>query len=368
MRIIVLSGHTKSLFWFRSDFMKEMLKRGHEVYAIGPDDEATWQEDFKKIGLNYRQVELSRNSLSIMGDIKTVKALIALFKEIKPDKIFVDHAKPIAYGSIAARKIKCREFYPMVAGLGSILRDDSLKRLPARMVLSFLYKRSFSFAKKVFVQNKDDAGVLVSRKLVSKQKLVMVNGSGVNLEKFKPTPLPKAVSFLYIGRLIRDKGVVEYLDACKLIHSKYPDTPCMLVGPFDTNPSAISEAFLKPYIDSGVVDYYGEQLDVRPYIDQCSVLVLPSYHEGTPKTVLEAMAKQRAIITSDAPGCRETVTNGENGFLVPVRDPEAVAKAMETFIQNPTLVETMGRVSKTIAEEKYDVKKVNNTIINTMNL
>ena len=170
-----------------------------------------------------------------------------------------------------------------------------------------------------------------------------------------------------ISRLIRDKGVNEYLEASQIIKERYPDIRCMLVGPFDSNPSAIKPEELQEFIDAGI-EYFGEQRDVRPYLEQCSVFVLPSYREGTPKTVLEAMASGRAIITTDAPGCRETVVNGKNGLMVNVKDVDALIKAMEAFIQEPEKIAIMAKEGRKVAENTFDVRLVNETICKAMQL
>lgn len=196
----------------------------------------------------------------------------------------------------------------------------------------------------------------------------MLHGSGVNLEHFRQLDWLKTNGFLCVARLIRDKGVMEYLEACREIRKKYPDVHCMLVGPFDTNPSAISKDEVNAYIQDGSIEFFGEQNDVIPFLKRCSVFVLPSYREGTPKAVLEAMACGRAVITTDAPGCRETVIDGENGFLVPVKDVSAIVEKMELLINNRELLVKMGEQGRRMAEERFDVKKVNQIIMETMRL
>lgn len=168
--------------------------------------------------------------------------------------------------------------------------------------------------------------------------------------------------------MIKDKGIYEYIRAATILKKRYPWAKFRLLGPFDTNPTAISETQIKAWHNSGVIEYLGETKDVRPFLADTSVYVLPSYREGTPRTVLEAMAMGRPIITTDAPGCRETVIEGENGFLVPIKDEQALAKVMERFIQEPELIGKMGKRSREIAEEKFDVNKINATILQAMGL
>jgi glycosyltransferase involved in cell wall biosynthesis len=201
----------------------------------------------------------------------------------------------------------------------------------------------------------------------------VVNGSGVDLDKFVVKPLPDyategAVRFLFIGRLLGDKGVREYAEAARLLQLTHQQVRCVLVGWIDSNPNAITQAELDGWVADGRIEFWGRLTDVRPAIAACSVFVLPSYREGTPRTVLEAMAMGRAIVTTDAPGCRETVIHGENGFLVPVQDSVALAEAMRRFIDEPFLHQTMGTRSRQLAEEMYDVHKVNAVMLEGMDL
>ena len=368
MKVVVLSSYTPSLFWFRIDMMKAFQQRGHKVIAVGPGEPTKWVDRFKDVGIEYRQVFTARNGMNPMTDIKSYFALKKFFKEEKPDKLFVYQAKTISYGTVAAARNGKTEVYPLVAGLGSIFRGVGLKNKLVKLVMSVLYKNAFRYAEKVFFQNRDDVDDIVNAGLLKRELIVMMNGSGVNTEKFAVKKLPLTPAFLFIGRLIRDKGVGEYLDACRIIKKSHPEVRCLLVGPYDTNPSALKPEELQGYIDDGTIEYFGEQVDVRPFIEQISIYVLPSYHEGIPKTVLEAMSMGRAIITSDAPGCRETVKNGVNGLLCTVKSVESVVEKMEFMIAHPNEVEKMGQKSRQMVEDRFDVVKVNENIISTMGL
>lgn len=368
MKIIVLSSHTSSLFWFRMDMMKDFIINGHTVIAFGSETEAEWMDKFKENNIEYRQLYVERNGLNPLKDMKTFMELYRFIKHEKPDKIFVYQAKTIVYGSIAARLNGISEVYPLIAGLGSIFRGTGLKNKIVKMIMKIEYSIACKCSKKVFFQNNDDKREFIHNRLVEEKKTVIINGSGVNLDKFKPTPIPDKPTFLYIGRIIRDKGIVEYLEACKILKTNKPKARCLLIGPFDSNPSALKPEDLQPYIDDGVIEYYGEQKDVRAYIAECTTYVLPSYHEGTPKTVLESMAMGRSIITSDAPGCRETVIDGVNGYLVAVKDVKGLAEKMIYLAEHPDINYEMGVNSLKIVTEKYDVKNVNRAIMQTMGL
>ncbi|MHB8096742.1 MAG: glycosyltransferase family 4 protein [Erysipelotrichaceae bacterium] len=368
MKIIVISSHTNSLLWFRMDMMKNFIQKGYDVTAIGPKTEQSTINKFIENQVSYKEITILRNGLNPFNDIKTLLQIYRILKFEKPDKVFAYQAKSIIYGSIASRINGISEIYLLIAGLGSIFRGNGFKNLVLKKILSFQYRLACSFAKKIIVQNKDDLEELILNNIARNEKFEIVNGSGVNLEIFSVKPLPDETCFLYIGRLIRDKGVLEYLEACKQVKMTNPKIRCILVGPFDTNPSSLKEKDLKPYIDQNIIEYFGEQQDVRPYIEMCNIFVLPSYHEGTPKTVLESMAMGRAIITSDAPGCRETVIDGYNGYLVPVKDVASLSEKMMFCSNNKDIVEKFGRNSYLIAKEKYDINIINKRMLEIMNL
>lgn len=367
MRIAVLSSHTPSLFWFRIDMMLDFIKRGHEVFALGNEAEADWIDRFSEKGITYRQIKVERNGTNPIKDIKSVGSIKSVLAEIKPDKIFTYQAKTIIYGTIAANKLGITEVYPLVAGLGSLFLKEDIKTKAVRKILMTEYRYAMRKCRTVFFQNRDDEKTFRDMKAVNKeQTTVMLHGSGVNLERFTVQPAPERFAFLCISRLIRDKGVYEYLEACRRVKAVRPDIRCMLVGPFDTNPSSLTQEELQSYIDDGSIEYFGEQTDVVPYLAQCSVYVLPSYREGTPKTVLEAMACSRAIITTDVPGCRDTIEDQVQGLLVPAKDVDQLANAMLKLADDPAAVAEMAASGRQKAEELYDVKKVNTIICETM--
>lgn len=368
MKIAVLSSHTPSLYWFRMDMMKEFINNGHTVIALGADSEGEWKAKFSEYDIDYRQLYVERNSINPIKDLRTFGELYRFMKKEKPDKVFAYQAKTVVYGSIAARLKGITEVYPLIAGLGSIFRGTGYKNKMVKNIMKMEYWLACRCSKKVFFQNNDDKDEFIYNRLLNIDKTVIINGSGVNLEKFKPVPIPVQPVFLFIGRLIKDKGIIEYLEACKAVKEKLPHIRCILVGPYDSNPSALKPVELQPYLDSGVVEYFGEQSDVRPFIAQCSTYVLPSYHEGTPKTVLEAMAMGRPIITSEAPGCRETVTNAVNGYLVEVKDIQGLAEKMLYLANHSAICREMGAKSLEIAKKKYDVKRVNQAIMETMGI
>lgn len=366
MRIAVLSSHTPSIFWFRMDMMKEFLSRGHEVFAIANEPEDEWRQRFLENGITYRQIKAERNSVDPRKDLGTIKSIKQVLKEVQPAKVFTFQAKTVIYGGIAAKQLGIKDVYPLIAGLGSLFLKDDVKAKLLRRIMIAEYRMGLRSSAAVFFQNPDDEKTFRDYRIIQKQRVQRLNGSGVNVERFQLMEMPKVFGFLCISRLIRDKGVYEYLQACREIRKRYPDVRCLLVGPYDSNPSALQPEDIQQFIDDGSVEYYGEQDDVQPYFAQCSVYVLPSYREGTPKTVLEAMACGRAIITTDVPGCKETVRHGENGVLIPAKNVEALVEQMENMILHSDEAKRMGAAGRSIAEKTFDVRKVNKMICDTM--
>ena len=368
MKVLILSSRASSLVQFRTDMICDIIARGHQVIAAAPEPEIQWSGRLAKLGAGYRSINIDRTGLNPIDDIKGLFSLYKLIKKEKPQVIFSYQAKTVIYGSIAAWMGGVQNINALLAGLGSAFRSTNANNTIIKKVLCLQYRFALSKCKNVFFQNHDDLNEFTKIGLVAKEKVTIINGSGVNLERFSPQPMPDNNVFLFVGRLIRDKGIMEYLEAAKKVKLKYPEAKIMVLGSFDTNPTAIEPEDLQPYVDNGFVEYLGETEDVRPFLKDCSVFVLPSYHEGTPKSVLEAMATRRPIITTDAPGCRETVIDGVNGFLVPVKDVDGLVDKMVWMIEHRSDAEKMAEQSLRICKDKYDVRKVNALLIKTMGL
>ncbi|MBT2667492.1 glycosyltransferase family 4 protein [Bacillus sp. ISL-4] len=368
MKVMVLSSYAPTLFFFREDMMAAMIMNGHEVIAAAPESEKEWENKFKKRNIKYVSIKgIERTGSNPVKDIiGFISILKTIFKE-KPDKVIAYQAKTIAYGCIAANILRVKGIYAIMGGLGSIIRNNSRKSL-ARDILKTEYKVAFSFCDNVFFQNKDDCNEAINNNLIKNEKIVMINGSGVNLKKFTEKQITKDPIFLFVGRLLKDKGINEYIQAAEIVKEKYPNARIQILGSFDTNPTAIKEDDIYKYVKKGIIEYLGSTDDVRPFLETCRFFVLPSYHEGTSKSMLEAMATGRPILTTDAPGCRETVIDGINGLLVPVANVDKLAEKMIWLIENTEEAERMGQEGLRICKEKYDVQKVNEIILKTMNL
>ena len=370
MRIAVIGNYATNLWLFRRSLLEALVEQGHEVMVSAPDFDDDLIERLTRLGVICHPTELKRNGVNPLEDIAYLLRVRRLLKSLRPDLTFAYAIKPVIYGSLAARSLGIRRHYNLVTGLGYTFGGHTLRQRVLSGLVKTLCKAAFGASRRVFVQNPDDAALFLEHRLLPEDKLVVVNGSGIPLGDFERAPLPPGPPiFLFIARLMVEKGIMQFVEAAKLLKGKHPEARFQILGPFDSNPSSIQPDQLQAWVDEGVIEYLGETKDVRPYIADAHVFVLPSfYREGTPRSALEAMAMARPIITTDSPGCRETVIEGENGFLVPPRDHVALAEAIERFIDDPGLIQRASDASRQLAEDKYDVRKVNRTMLDAMGL
>jgi len=362
-RIILFGSYAPSLINFRGPLIAALIARGHEVFALAPDIDEGIAAQLKALGAEPVDVPLRRASLDPRAARRSSRELERRFAELRPDVVIAYTITPVVLAASAARAVGAR-FIPLITGLGyAFLGGFHPKRLLIRLAAILMYRRAFAKADMAFFQNEDDRrDFRRMRALPGGLRTAIVNGSGVDLARFPAQPVPDAIVFLMIARFLKDKGVREYGAAAARLKREFPHARFQLAGWLDQSPDAIGREELDAMIAAGVEDL-GKLDDVRPALGGCSVYVLPSYREGTPRSVLEAMAVGRAIVTTDAPGCRETVQPEVNGMLVPPRDAEPLAAAMRRFIEQPELARNMGAESRRIVEEKYDVHKVNAAII-----
>ncbi|WLT30181.1 glycosyltransferase family 4 protein [Geothrix sp. PMB-07] len=366
----VFGSYAPSLWLFRAPMMRAMVAAGHEVIGLAPDGDQVLIDHLASIGVAYRHVPLGRTGLNPLEDLRSILAIRAALKELKPDVLLSYTIKPVIYGSYAASLVGVPHCHAMVTGLGSSLMGEGFKRKCMAFLSKWLYRKGLARVEGVFFQNPDNQAFFEANRLLPATcRITQINGSGVDLAQFPLTPQPAVpLTFLLVGRMTREKGIVEFVEAARRIKAKHPATRFHLLGGYDTNPSAISEAQIQAWVNEGVVQYLGTVKDVRPMLAEAQVMVLPSYGEGTPRSVLEAMAMGRAAVTTLAPGCKETVIDGQTGFLVPPKNIEALTEAMERFIADPGLATRMGIAARAYAEDKYDVDKVNAVIMKAMGL
>jgi glycosyltransferase involved in cell wall biosynthesis len=289
---------------------------------------------------------------------------------VKPDVLFCYMAKPNVYGGPAGRKAGVRRIVLMIEGLGNVfVPSKDIKRKLLRGLLVALYRRAGKRCDRMIFLNHDDRKEFIEMGIVPQEKAEVIDGIGVNMQHFTPAPLPEKPAFLLITRLLREKGVLLYLEAAAMIKRYKPDVRIMLVGPYENNAFAITEEDIRPYIKNGVVEYFGEQKDVRPFLAQASAFVLPtSYREGLPRTILEAMACQRAVITTDMPGCRGTVIPCKTGLIIKPGDVTELVQAMKRLVDNPEEARRMGMEGYARCAEEYEVTKVNAQMIELLGL
>lgn len=368
-KVLLLGSFAPSLIIFRGPLIAAMVERGHEVFAAAPDIDPDTAAKLVALGATPVPVVLGRTSLNPVATWRSGRQLREVVTRIAPDVMIAYTIKPVVLGAIAARAAGVRCFAAMITGLGyAFLGGLNPKRLAIRLVAMLMYRRALAASQLVIFQNEDDrADFRRLRLLPAAKPTVVVNGSGVDLDHYRPEPVPARISFLMIARYLRDKGIREYGAAAARLKAEFPDVRIRLAGWLDEAPDAIGQAELDRIVAGGVEDL-GRLDDVRPAIAQASVYVLPSYREGTPRTVLEAMAMGRAVITTDAPGCRGTVADGETGLLVPVADADALYAAMRRFVEEPALAERMGEASLRRVRETFDVHKVNAAILEATGL
>lgn len=368
--LLLVASLAESVMNFRADLLRAFQSKGFEVHVAAPGlrGDSDLKQRMLECGWQVHSFPLQRTGMNPFADLRTLWFLYRLTKKIGPSVVLPYTIKPVIYGTLAAWLAGVPGRFAMVTGLGYTFMGHA-----ERSGLATLVKRMYRFTldktRRVFFQNPDDQALFRSLGLLRHSTpSSLVNGSGVDVSSFVVAPLPPEPHFLLIARLLGDKGVREYAQAAQRVKKQFPQARFSLVGWLDENPDAITQSELDAWVHAGTLDYLGHLSDVRPAIAACSVYVLPSYREGTPRTVLEAMAMGRAVITTDAPGCRETVVDGDNGFLVPVKSVDALAEAMTRFITDATLAARMGQRGRQLAEDKYDVHKVNAALLKEMGL
>ncbi len=340
---------------------------GYAVHVTAPDIGDQTRAQLEALGAQPHTVRLHRSGLNPFSDFAYFRELYSLQRAIKPVLTVNYTIKPNIWGSFAARLARAPSA-SMVTGVGYLMiAGKGVKRRIVQALAKRLYAAALSRNRVVIFQNNDDVSDFIAAGIVTKDKVRTVRGSGVNLQYFHPAPLPPDPVFLMIARLLRTKGVQEYVDAAARVRANHARTRFLLVGMVDSGPDGLPLDEIARLNDRGV-EYLGALADVRPVLAESSVYVLPSYREGTPRSVLEAMAMGRPIITTDAPGCRETVRPGENGLLVPVRDVGALQAAMEALANDPSLRATMGQASLVMATQYFDVERVNSDLIKHLGL
>ncbi len=330
-KVALVANSTWNFFNFRLNIIRSLKERGFEVVLISPPDQylshLLEEVDVRHIPLD----NLNRKSVNPFGEMALYREFKRIYKNEAPDLIIHYTIKPNIYGNMAAQKLGIRSIC-VITGLGYVFLHDNIYNHVAKK----LYKKSLHKAGLVVFENEEDKDLFVQLELVPTDKTAVVNGCGINLEYFKPIHNPEKIGsktiFTFIARLILDKGIMEFIEAAKSVRSRYPDVEFWVAGEIDEgNPTSISHEKLYEWVESGIIKYFGHVKDVRPIIAKSDCIVLPSYREAMARTLTEALAMEKPVISCDTSGCRTIVDDGVNGFLVPVKDVDALVHAFETF-------------------------------------
>lgn len=369
MKVAIIGTTAFTLYGFRSDLIRTLVGLGHAVYAFAMDYDESSKEKVRGLGAVPVDYRLSRGGLNPFADIATTYMLVRTLKGIKPDLVFSYFAKPIIYGSIAAKIAGVPKIIGMVEGLGYNFTDQQegivTKVKMIRNVQVFLYRLAFPCLDTLIFLNHDDPRDLLEKYGLKVNRVVVLGGIGVDLEQYPYSKVnTETIKFLFIGRLLKEKGIYEFVQAAQLVKSQSKEVEFIVLGGVDVdNPGALRSDELNALVASNVITYPGHVSDVVEWIRLSSVFVLPSYREGLPRSTQEAMAIGRAVITTDVPGCRETVIDGVNGFIVPKWSAKEMAEKMIYLIEHPHEIERMGNESHRIAQEKFDASIVNAKLI-----
>ena len=364
--VVVAASDGESLINFRGPLIRYLVAHDNRVVCISIEPPEEMREQIAALGAEYEQVAGSRVGIGVGDGLKMIRDYRRLFLRLRPDICFFYMSKPTAFGSVAAALSRIRHYSVLVNGLENAFYRTGLKDLVVRLVMSSAYRFAAKRADCVFFQNRDDLAYFRDHRLLTKDNATVVGGSGVDMAYFAEQPLPEEPVFLMVARLLWSKGVREYLETAAILKRECPEAKCLLVGGTDSNDESLTPEELDQALQKAEIEYCGHADDVRPWLARCSVFVLPSYHEGLPRSVIEAMSVGRAIVTTDVPGCRETVEDGKNGFIVPVKDGGALAERMLVLARDSALRQTMGEASRRICAERFEVEKVNNEMYTAM--
>lgn len=367
--IALITTQAFSLVNFRGALISAMAARNIVVYAMAPDYDEKTRTRVAELGAHPVDISLSRTGMNPFRALVEMLSIYIALRRARPDVVLSYFIKPVVFGSLAAWLARIPDRISLIEGLGYSLDDGAISRsIPKsllRALVEGLLKTALAVNRLIIVLNKDDLNYLVGKHLARSDRFTRIDGIGIDLRWFaQHEPVQRPVTFLLVSRMIREKGVEDFVSAAALLGTRQGTVRFLLVGGVDANPGSVTVDKLRLWHKEGVVEWIGQVDDVRPWLAQSSVFVLPSYYrEGLPRSTQEAMASGLPVITTDWVGCRETVTDGVNGFLVPPRQPAALARAMATFVTQPELISSMGRASRKIAEERFDVHAINERIL-----
>lgn len=376
MKIIIIGTIASSLYIFRADLIYLLSQKGYKVYAFTSeytDDELKKIESLGAMPVTY---ELSRGGLNPLKDLKATYLLSRKIKKIAPDVVFSYFSKPVVFGTLAAKMAKVPQVIGMLEGLGYAFTEQpegiSKKAKIIKSAQIILYKLSLPNLDKIILLNTDDFHDLLIKYNIRVKSVEILGGIGLDLKEYPYYPINNihgSINFLFIGRLLKEKGIHDFVSAAKIVKKEHPQTQFTVLGAIDrSNLGALKQKELDDFVSTEIIIYPGHVDNIKDWIANSHVFVLPSYREGVPRSTQEAMAIGRPVITTDVPGCRETVVDGLNGFLVEKWNYEALAEKMIYFIENPNKIIEMGEESRRIAQDNFDATKVNKRLVSMLGL
>lgn len=365
MKVLVINNQARSMAIFWRVLLERMKHANLDTLVAVPAGDAESEARIAATGATILNYPLERKGLNPLADLQTLTSLKNLMAFHQPDIVFASTIKPVIYASLAAKWQKIPGIFATITGLGYVFEKDTL---PKKIIYQFgksLYRQALSNIDGIYFQNRDDAALFSSEKIISPhQRILFAPGTGVDTAYFSPRPFPQgSTAFLLMGRLLEAKGIEEYVAAARILKQKWPQGRFQLLGIPEKGPGSLPLERVLQWQNEGILEYLGQTTDVRPYIANAHVAVLPSWREGRPTALLEAMAMGRPLVATDVPGCREVVENGKNGWLCESRNPQSLASAMEKFLLEPKSIKSMGAASRELALQNFDAIEVSDKII-----
>lgn len=372
LTIAFISNTAESIVNFRGPLIEDLRNLGHRVIGIAPDFDIETMRAMKALGAESHPISLSRTGLNPVRDLRDVAALVRVLRRVRPDVAVARSIKPIVYGLPAAALAGVPRRIALLEGLGFVFIEadgpGGLKKALIRGISTGLYRVALGLSQKTIFLNGDDQAEFIARRLVDPAKSELIRGIGVDLEAWPQVePVSEPPTFVFVGRLLREKGVGEFVQAARLTKAVHPAARFLLCGDVDLNPASFNRPEVEAWVAQGLVEWPGF-CDVRPWLARATAFILPSYREGVPRSTQEAMAMGLPVVTTDVPGCRDTVEHGRNGYLVPARDASALASALLRFCEDPSLAPRMGAESRQMAEERFEVRGLNRQFIKAFGL
>ena len=376
-KVIIIGTVASSILSFRANLISALLEQQHSVYAFVSEYSQDELDDIATLGATPITYESNRGGTNPLADAKATYELFKKIKEITPDLVFSYFSKPVIFGTLAAKLAKVPRVIGMLEGLGYAFTEQpeglSKKAKLIKRIQILLYKIALPQLDKIIFLNSDDPKDLLESHNIKVKQVDILGGIGLDLNEYNYQPIEDTtelpINFLFIGRMLREKGIHDFILAARIVKQSHPDVQFTVLGAIDSsNPGALQQSELDRLVSLNIINYPGQVDDVQKWIEDSHVFVLPSYREGVPRSTQEAMAIGRAVITTDVPGCRETVIDGVNGFLIEKWNPQALAEKMIYFIEHPEEMKKMGYESYKIAQDKFDAHKVNKRLINMLGL